>query len=749
MEMLRRRPLAVFGLSFAYAGFAGIHLSPVLRAVCIALSGVFLFCLLLPLSAHVFPDLRRVGRIFFCGIFCGMSLLTLYTDLFFSRTLARLDTQTAAITGVVESREYAASYMAAYAVRLYEADEQSAGCTILLETADTALSPGDAIACEATFSAFAENSGGFAEKRYYYARGILLRAEADSVQRLGERSAGIRGAFVSLRTALTARLQVSLGRQDAALPAALFLGDRTLLPDTLNRDFRRLGISHMLAISGFHFTLLLGGAQRLLSAVLPSKKPRLLLMAGLCVFYMFLSGLTESVLRAGLMMLLSYAAAFLDRESDMPTSLGMSAAMICLVNPASFYSVGLQLSVTAVAALGCFSHLQSLFSPKTEQRPLLRRGMRLLSEVTLPIAVQLGTLPLLCMYFGEASLLTPLVTILFTPLIQLLLLLTPFLLLMPHLAPLIGAVSALAGWTQALAGWFSAFRSVTVSLRYPLCPYFAFALAGAFGCAAFVRRRRHAGIALLSAGLLLLSFSGYLALSSAVTARQNTVVSVQTKTNDGLILRSGGKALLCDISNGSYSALRAVHEEARQHHATEVEALLLTHLHKRHIQSFSRLSDAAYVRALILPAPVTESEESIVGSLCETAAEKGISVYLYDASAGAVIRFGEMEIFPGARTYLSRSTHPVITLRVECGSQSVQYLGTSWNETDEYEGAPPADVLILGAHGPIYKSGFTLPENGVTQRILVRGDSGEHWEAGLSGVQTVRGDASAVLRFAD
>ncbi|MBQ4043231.1 MAG: ComEC/Rec2 family competence protein, partial [Clostridia bacterium] len=734
-------PLAVLGLSFAAAGFVGTLFPSSIRWILTALYAVLLLFCLLPLSRRLPDTLRRTGKILFCGLLLGGLLLSAHSDFVLARPERKLAGQSVSVTGIVRERKYTTSFSTFYVLRI--TDGMPGGFSVLLETDDTTLVPGEEIRCTASFSSFSEYREDFAEKRYYYSLGISLQGEAEDVIRTGAFHKGLGIWIADLRQYLSARLQVSLGRRDAALPAALFLGDRSELPDSLTRDMRRLGIAHMLAISGQHFAILLGVAEAVLKAVLPSKKSRTLLLAGLCIFYMLLAGLSESVLRSGLMMLITYAAVLLRRDSDFYTSLGLAASLICLCNPASFYSIGLQLSVASIAILGCASRLQSVVFSKEPSHPVLHRC---LMKLMLPLLVQTGLLPLLCLYFGEASLLTPLATVLFTPLVKLLLYLTPLQLLMPHLAPLSAVLRLLVHLTAELAELLSSIRGISLPLTYTLCPLFALLLSGTLLSTGFLRHRRQMLTAIRISGALFLCFGLYLGSCMWVSSRQNTVLSVQEKGNDALIVFSRGKTLLCDISDGSYGSIRSFYDAARARHTTEAEALMLTHLHKRHIHSFTRLSGSTYVRNLILPVPVSDSEKSVAESLCEIAAGQNIPVHFYDAAAHPTVRFGSVELLPGARTYLSRSTHPVITLRVQCGEQALQYLGTSWNETEECPHPTDAQILILGAHGPIYKSDFALPSSERLRKIVLRGDSGA-FVGQLPTPNTVVGTEPTVIRF--
>jgi hypothetical protein len=297
-----------------------------------------------------------------------------------------------------------------------------------------------------------------------------------------------------------------------------------------------------------------------------------------------------------------------------------------------------------------------------------------------------------------------------------------------------------------LAEWLSSFRSITVSVTYPLCSAFACFLAGGFAGTALLQSKRQ--ITRTLAVLLGVSavFGGYLVLETTALARQNAVISVQSGSNDGLVLLTEGKFFLCDISDGSYKAIRSFADSASRHHATEIEALMLTHLHKRHIRSFDRLSESLCIRSLLLPVPTAPEEESIVSSLLQVAEENGIPVQLYDSASQAILQFGKAEILPEERMAISRSTHPVIALSIRMGDQTLQYLGSSWNETKTVPAQ--ADVLLLGGHGPIYKKEFSISPSLYSTLLILRGESRNYVSGGVPD-RSLCEEKEFYFRFAD
>ena len=185
-------------------------------------------------------------------------------------------------------------------------------------------------------------------------------------------------------------------------------------------------------------------------------------------------------------------------------------------------------------------------------------------------------------------------------------------------------------------------------------------------------------------------------------------------------MTENGHTLLCDISNGSYSSINYAYSFAKKSGATELDALVLTHLHKRHVSAFERISGTAYVRMLILPVPETEAEENIVFSLREIADNKNIPVGTY-TRGDTGISFFDTTLRIDTDT-LKRSTHPILAVHMTAYGHEIAYVSASAEEKMTLD-ADRLDMVIFGAHGPIYKKEFSGPAD--ADRMVFRGNSYE------------------------
>lgn len=204
----------------------------------------------------------------------------------------------------------------------------------------------------------------------------------------------------------------TLPEPQAGLAAAIVIGLRDRVDRDVAADFRTAGLSHVVAISGFHIALVAALASALLRPL--SRRPRSVALALLLVGYALLAGASPSVLRATAMAGTVLVLRISGRRGEATAALGCAILLLLLIEPATVTEVGFQLSVAATAGLLRWASpfadwLQSRISPKVP-------GW-LVETLAVSLAAQLATLPLVLAHFGRLSLVAPLSNLLAAPLI--------------------------------------------------------------------------------------------------------------------------------------------------------------------------------------------------------------------------------------------------------------------------------------------------------------------------------------------
>jgi competence protein ComEC len=137
----------------------------------------------------------------------------------------------------------------------------------------------------------------------------------------------------------------------AALMAGLLLGEKTGLPPEAGEAFRRAGVYHILAVSGFNVALLASSVFFVLSTFgVPRRATAVAAGMALVAFALVVGG-QASVLRATVMGLLLLGAMLLDRESQLMNALALAAIVLLAWRPGDLGEPGFQLSFAATAGI--------------------------------------------------------------------------------------------------------------------------------------------------------------------------------------------------------------------------------------------------------------------------------------------------------------------------------------------------------------------------------------------------------------
>jgi len=137
----------------------------------------------------------------------------------------------------------------------------------------------------------------------------------------------------------------------AALLGGLLLGEKTGLPPEASEAFRRAGVYHILAVSGFNVALLASSVFFVLSTLgVPRRVTAVVAGAALVGFALVVGG-QASVLRATVMGLLLLGALLLDRESQLMNALALAVLLLLAWRPGDLGEPGFQLSFAATAGI--------------------------------------------------------------------------------------------------------------------------------------------------------------------------------------------------------------------------------------------------------------------------------------------------------------------------------------------------------------------------------------------------------------
>ena len=212
--------------------------------------------------------------------------------------------------------------------------------------------------------------GGFDFARYAYFKKLSASGRASGNWRYVEdeqnviKNSGFENLFfrfLDLRNKINFRIEKVVSGNISGVIMSMMTGERYSVPKNISEDYKGAGISHLLAISGFHMTLIVGTVFFLIRLLLAfcsplsmkynTKKIAVWFALVFSFFYLFISGARLPTERAFIMTTLALCAVFLDRNPLSLRFVAVSAIAVLLLSPDALVNAGFQMSFVAVVVL--------------------------------------------------------------------------------------------------------------------------------------------------------------------------------------------------------------------------------------------------------------------------------------------------------------------------------------------------------------------------------------------------------------
>ncbi len=532
----------------------------------------------------------------------------------------------------------------------------------------------------------------------------------------------------SLNSYLSAKLRNDIKGEEGDLAAAMLLGDKYALSSSVRRDFSRAGLSHYLAVSGLHVSIITGIVSFLLMRLRIRKFYRNILMTFFAVAYLFLLGFPVSAVRSVTMLLIVFLAYSMGDNADPLNSLGISAAFIVLVNPTSVFDYSFILSFTATLGIVCFMPMfNGIFNKlfKNSKTSFLKKPLSFFlgTLMSTAAALSLTLLPVSYM-FGEISV-VGFVSNLAAAFLGMPFLASTLLYLVIGNVPYIG--EGLSGLIRFFGGAFTELASDLGDIRgavLPLVSDGAIHMILTFSILIYILLI----IKIKKKDLLLLlpAFYPFIILSlifTATASRPKTPeLTIESSSgNDIVLVACNDSVAIIDMSEGSAKSLIQMSRTAHEDGYTEIDMLVLTHYHNDHIASVSRYVQSQKVRRILLPYPENEADAWIMLQITEMVRAEGCHAEMIPRGKTLMLP-GDIEFTLPELIRLERSNHPVFYCSLTKGDEQLTYIGESsweaWGEEIE-KITGQSRVVIFGLQGPVSKSFAQISYSGDAEYLFL------------------------------
>ena len=257
----------------------------------------------------------------------------------------------------------------------------------------------------------ARNRGGFDYKKTLLAENVYGIVEPTSTPRVISKNNinVIWRSSIFLRDKINQIVDELLIQPESDIVKGILIGDIGSLENDVYEDYKEAGMMHLLAVSGGNIAFLNLIFIWILKKLKLRKDKINIIMILIIILYVYITGMTASVLRAGIMAITILVAYLVNRKSDTITAIAFSALLMIINNPFVIWSLGFQLSF--LGTLG----IVLLYKPIKE---FLDKYMpeKLSELVGVSLAAQLVVNPILAYNFNTFSIVSIFSNILAVPL---------------------------------------------------------------------------------------------------------------------------------------------------------------------------------------------------------------------------------------------------------------------------------------------------------------------------------------------
>jgi competence protein ComEC len=431
-------------LGLLYEKMQGWYFLPVVCVIAIYASLPFF-------SMHVFrKGVWRCLWIFAAFLF-GIFHMQSQSD-FRSAELARIyDGENISLCGKIYKKEIKNDQLLVYLNNCYAVSQtEPLACNnvLLYQTSDD-FSIGDTLLVNGKVNMFqsAGNEGAFDKKSYYFSQKLDFYMKNSAVSLMKPAENGVSEALWHLRARVSAIYAEATDAVTAGVLSVMLLGEKSGLDADVKELYQSMGISHILAISGLHVSLIGLGIYRFLRRRGMRYLPAFSLSAVLLFLYAMMTGCSVSTIRAVGMLFFLMAADLCGRAYDSVNALGGMVLYLLWKNPFLTDYAGFTLSVFAVLGVATIGTALQVKKKKDgavllrveeedgedEKRQNVRavkhgkekpgRILNMMNAAYMGVGIWMFTLPLIAYYYYEIPIYSALLNLFVVPLLKYLILL--------------------------------------------------------------------------------------------------------------------------------------------------------------------------------------------------------------------------------------------------------------------------------------------------------------------------------------
>lgn len=412
-----KRPLALIGYTFFITGSIVLSMPGEYTVVLLAL-----FALLF--AVHFIT--KREFIYHFAVVFIAAAASIIYTGLYgflYQEQITSLPTEKQIYTGYISSvTNYDSS---GYIITLIDDEGKDTYNVSVYYQSEFKLA--DTVKIEGKFAPFANNRYIFSN----YSDNVKGRINAGKIVKTDIEINTVKYKALTIRKALLDKINTIYRGDYRAVAASMGYGDKHLITDKVYEGFQSAGIVHALTVSGFHVGIIVLLLQFMIKPLPVDKRIKNIAVAVVILIFMYIIGLTPSIIRSGAIAAVILICANFRKEQDSLTTLA-AIGLVCIIqNPYITRDIGAMLSYAASTGLVAANHYCLNKGIKAERKTLLLAG-----------AAVIFTMPILALGDMYATWLSPIFNLILTLPVSIICILSVITPLLTHI-PLLSIINPL------------------------------------------------------------------------------------------------------------------------------------------------------------------------------------------------------------------------------------------------------------------------------------------------------------------
>ena len=252
---------------------------------------------------------------------------------------------------------------------------------------------------------------GYDYANYLYSQGIYGTIYVDKYDEIG-----VRYNFINqIRHNILDVLGKLFPKEESGLIIGMLIGDTTYLSDDTIKSFKDSGISHLLAVSGSNVAFIVLMTKFVFDKIFGKSISNYLSIITIIIF-VFVSGCSLSVIRAGVMAIIIILYNLIMHREDIIVSISLSCLLILLFNPFSICDVGFILSYGGtIGIVILYKPIKMFFISKVDNLKHKNILENIIDVFSVTLSAQIILIPIINYFFNTFSIISFLTNLLVSP----------------------------------------------------------------------------------------------------------------------------------------------------------------------------------------------------------------------------------------------------------------------------------------------------------------------------------------------